>query len=139
MPRISEQLRKEIFIESLRNRVDHLYVYGESHPDEKDLIARKLDGFLEAGLLLQIFSKDQLQKVIDEEHLTIFGMSREERAKKRQQEGTSPESADWSAYDAPATERVIKKRRQPRSYASSKKDPNCELSTRRRLSEGTAR
>ena len=134
MPRISEQLRKEIFIESLRKRVGHLYVYGESHPDEKDLIAHKLDGFLEAGLLLQIFSKDQLQRIIDEEHVTIFGMSREERAKRRQQEGTSPESADWSAYDAPASERVMKKRRQPRSYAFSKREPGCELSTRRRIS-----
>ena len=139
MPRISEQLRKEIFIESLRNRVGHLYVYGESHPDEKDLIAHKLDGFLEAGLLLQIFSKDQLQQVIDEEHVNVFGMSREERAKKMQKEGISPESVDWSAYDAPASERVMKKRSLPRSYASSKRGPNRELSTRRQLSEGTAR
>ena len=139
MARISEHLKKELYLESMRKRVRRLYVYGESHPDEKDLIAHKLDGFLEAGLLLQIFSKDQLQKVIDDEHVTIFGMSREERVKKRQEEGTSTESPDWSAYDAPATERVMKKRRQPRSYASSKKAPNCELSTRRRLSKGTAR
>ena len=110
MARLSEQLKKELYLESIRKRARHLYVYGESHPDEKDLIAHKLDGFLEAGLLLQIFNKDQLQQVIDEEHVTIFGMSRKERVKKRQQEGISPASADWSAYDAPATERVMQKR-----------------------------
>ena len=121
MARISEHLKKELYLESMRKRVRHLYVYGESHPAEKDLIAHKLDGFLEAALLLQILSKDQLQQVIDEEHVAIFGMSREERARKRQEEGTSPELADWSAYESPATDRMSAKTRRARRYGAKTK------------------
>ena len=39
MPRLSDQLKKELYLESLRKRVRHLFVYGESHPSEKELIA----------------------------------------------------------------------------------------------------
>ena len=105
MPRLSETLRKELYLESLRKRVRYLYTYGESHPSEKPLIAAKLDGFLEAAGLIQILHKDDLQQIIDEEHLAIFGVSRQERLRLKQEEG-SYTSLDWSAYDTPALQRA---------------------------------
>ena len=127
MPRLSEQLKKELYLESLRKRVRHLYIYGESHPAEKDLIAAKLDGFVEAALLLQICGKGVLQKLIDEEHFTIFGISRDERDRRKLQLDGS-EDADWSAYDAPAAERIAK-RRAPRAYYASEARRSNEVQT----------
>ena len=49
MALISESIRKEIFVESLKKRVTKLYTYGESHPSEKSALTANLDGFLEAG------------------------------------------------------------------------------------------
>ena len=117
MPRISEQLRKDLFLESLRKRVRHLYIFGESHPAERELIAAKLDGFLEAALMLRICTKDEAQRLIDDEHLAIFEMSRVERAEVRAQMGLE-DLPDWTPYEAPATERVTQKRRRARRYSS---------------------
>ena len=125
MPRLSEQLRKELYLESLKKRVRYLYIYGESHPSERELIAAKLDGFLEAGGLLQICGTDVLQKLIDDEHLSIFGMSRQERALRKEEMGPS-DDADWSVYDAPSSERVAK-RRKTRSYSTARKEKSYQV------------
>ena len=125
MPRLSEQLKKELYLESFRKRIRHLYIYGESHPAEKDLMAAKLDGFVEAALLLQICGKDVIQKLINEEHFTIFGMSRDERDR-RKLNADGSEDADWSAYDAPAVERIAK-RRAPRAYCAPKARRSNEI------------
>jgi hypothetical protein len=117
MPRISEQLRKDLFIESLRKRVRHFYIYGESHPSEKELIRAKLDGFLEAALLVKICSKEQMQQLIDAEHEAIFGLTRAQRSEVRSQRGVS-DTPDWTPYEAPATERMSPKERRARRYGA---------------------
>ena len=117
MPRISEQLRKDLFIESLRKRVRHFYIYGESHPSEKELIHAKLDGFLEAALLMKICPKEQIQQLIDTEHQAIFGLTRAQRSEIRSQQGLS-DTPDWTPYEAPATERMSSKGRRARRYGA---------------------
>ena len=117
MPRISEQLRKDLFFDALRKRVRHLYIYGESHPLERELIAAKLDGFLEAALMLRICSKDEAQRLIDEEHLAIFEMSRGERATLRRQQGLT-NVPDWTPYETPSAERISSKKHRARRYGA---------------------
>jgi len=139
MPRLSDQLKKELYLESLRKRVRHLFVYGESHPSEKELIAAKLNGFLEVASLIQICSRDELQKVIDEEHLSIFGLSRGERSKRLSDEGALGE-ADWSVYDTPATGRVRSISKRPRRYMtrSLKDSASAFLSNDKNRTNGQA-
>ena len=102
MPRISEDVRKHAFLDGVAKRLQNLYVYGEAHPDEKPVIEANLDGYFEAGLLVKLVTRAELQKVIDAQHLKVFGMSREERKKKRQAlEGSQEGASDWSVYDLP--------------------------------------
>jgi hypothetical protein len=115
MPRISEHVKKDLLMEALRRRIRHLYIYGESHPMERELIAAKLDGFLEAALLLRICTKDEAQRLIDEEHLAIFEMSRGERATLRRQQNLT-NVPDWTPYETPSAERMSSKKRRARSY-----------------------
>ena len=122
MPRISEKLRKDLLLESLRQRVRHLYIYGESHPAERELIVSRLDGFMEAAFLIRICSRDEAQRLIDEEHYAIFGTSRAERIALSRQHGLS-DTPDWSPYDAPATERMSLKRRRARRYGAKTRAP----------------
>ena len=52
--------------------------------------------------LSKLVSDDNVQKVIDAQHLKVFGVSREERRKKRQAlEGRQEGASDWSVYDLP--------------------------------------
>jgi len=81
-----------------------LYTYGESHPKEKDLLKAKLDGFIEAGLVLKHATKEELQLVIDKTHLEISGMTRAERAAAKDTDNTAFEP-DWSGYDVPPLQR----------------------------------
>ena len=122
MPRLSEQLRKDFFLESLRKRVRHLYIFGESHPEEKELIASKLEGFLEAGLMLRICSRDEVQRLIDQEHRDIFDLSRAERIALRRQQGLM-DVPDWTPYESPATERISSKGRRPKRYGPKTRAP----------------
>ena len=138
MARLSKELRRDIYIESLRKRLRHFYTFGESHPSEKGAISAKLDGFLEAGTLLQICSKEELQQLIDTEHLAIFGISRSERSKRREEEGLL-EDADWSGYDAPASERLARRRSRPRGYFTKKKEVRPFSPAPRPASRNTAR
>jgi len=124
MPRLSESLKKELYIESLRKRLRHLYSYGESHPKERSLIAARLDGFIEASAVLQICSKSELQSLIDEEHFAAFGMSLVQRSEVREKE-LSDDEPNWSGYDTPAFERGTMRRGQPRKYSSKGRDRKC--------------
>jgi hypothetical protein len=55
-------------------------------------------------MLIDIISKQDLQKVIDEEHMAAFGMTRSERREKLKFESKGPE-VDWDIYDIPTIHR----------------------------------
>lgn len=109
MPRISEEVRKQTFLDGVANRLQRLYVYGEAHPNEKQGIEANLDGYFEAGLLIQLVTRAELQEVIDAQHLKIFGMSREQRKKDTEALAKKERSEpDWSGYDLPPGSRQRK-------------------------------
>lgn len=107
-----------------------MYIYGESHPAEKELIIAGVEGFLEAALMLRICTKDEAQRLIDEEHLTIFEMSRGERAMLRRQQGLT-NVPDWTPYETPSAERMSSKKRRARRYgAKTKNSPKHHCDTK---------
>jgi hypothetical protein len=108
MPRISEELRKQVYVEGVVKRLEKLYRHGEAHPDEKPAIEANLDGYFEAGLLVKLVTRDEIQKVIDSEHLRIFGKTREQRKKERDAVLLEePLNVDWSGYDLPPSVRKV--------------------------------
>ena len=67
-------------------------------------LKNRLDGFIEAGLLVGLVSRDELQEIIDAEHMTAFGMTRKQR--RAESKLTTEETAvDWGVYDTPAIDR----------------------------------
>ena len=106
MPRISEDIRKQTYLEGMVKRLQKLYVYGEAHPDEKPALEANLEGFVEAGLLIRLVTRAELQEVIDAQHIKIFGMSREQRKKEKAGASDNAElERDWSGYDLPPSSR----------------------------------
>ena len=57
-------------------------------------------GFLEAGKVLSNITSEELQTIIDEEHIKAFGITREERQLKQKLTTTDVEQ-DWDKYDVP--------------------------------------
>jgi hypothetical protein len=57
-------------------------------------------GFLEAGKVLSNITSEELQTIIDEEHIKAFGITREERQLKQKLAKTDDEQ-DWDKYDVP--------------------------------------
>ena len=77
-----------------------LYAYGEAKPPARQQLWHEITGFLKAGELLGGFTTEELQAIIDEEHLKAFGITREERQLKQKLAKTDYKQ-DWDKYDAP--------------------------------------
>jgi len=67
-------------------------------------LKNRLDGFIEAGLLIGIVDNGELQDLIDTEHMNAFGMTRKQR-RADSKLGAKDTKVDWGIYDAPAINR----------------------------------
>ena len=99
-PPISPEKRKERYLEAVRDKMAKLYAYGEAKPPAREQLWHEITGFLKAGELLSDFTTEELQAIIDEEHITAFGITREERQLK-QKLATTDDEQDWDKYDVP--------------------------------------
>ena len=99
-PPISPEKRRERYLEAVRDKMAKLYAYGEAKPPARQQLWHEITGFLKAGELLGNFTTEEMQAIIDEEHITAFGITREERQLK-QKLTTTDDEQDWGKYDVP--------------------------------------
>ena len=99
-PPNSPEKRKERYLEAVRDKMAKLYAYGEAKPPTRQQLWHEITGFLKAGELLGGFMTEELQAIIDEEHIKAFGITREERQLKQKLAKTDDEQ-DWDKYDVP--------------------------------------
>ena len=118
----SKHLAKADFLRQLAKHAKALYELGDFTSDDPDRakLSAKLEGFIEAGTLIEVASRDEIQAVIDKAHLAAFGEAREarrtrileERAQQAKDASTSPcteaddTEVDWEIYDSPAINRA---------------------------------
>ena len=110
----SQHLAKADFIRQLASYAKDLYELGDftSEDPKRAQLSSKIEGFVEAGTLLEVVTPAEVQKVIDKAHYAEFGEEREarrnrileERAMKRD-ENNLDEQVDWDVYDSPAKDR----------------------------------
>ena len=114
----TEHLARADFLRELRTLSLKLYSFGDFTVDTpaRQLYESKLDGFIDAGLLLKVCSRKDMQEVIDQCHFETFGESRSDRRKRLtgvpKLDTDSAMSAEWDKFDAPAFERSKNKRRE---------------------------
>lgn len=110
----SQHLAKADFLRELQSLTKRLYDLGDftANDPERRLHEATLNGFIDAGLLLEACSRADMQEVIDQCHLEVFGESRGDRRKRLATElpSESNEGAatDWDQFDSPAFERSKK-------------------------------
>lgn len=113
------------FLRELKALTNELYSLGDftSLDPDRALLEAKLDGFIEAGLLIEVVTRDEMQQVIDDCHFSVFAESRADRRERLTSKNAAQDKAgdedselpDWESYDSPAIDRVS-------SFQSRKQD-----------------
>lgn len=104
------------FLRELKTLTNELYSLGDftSSDPGRALLEAKLDGFIQAGLLIEVVTRDEMQQVIDACHFSVFEESRSDRRERLTLENRAldsagnedPDAPDWNSYDSPAIDRV---------------------------------
>ena len=118
----SKHLAKADFLRQLGKHTTALYELGDFTSDDPDRakLSAKLEGFIEAGTLIEVATRDEIQAVIDKAHHAAFGEAREarrtrileERAQQAKDASASPcteaddTEVDWEIYDSPPSDRL---------------------------------
>lgn len=115
----SKHLAKADFLRKLASYAKQLYEAGDftcTEPERVTLSA-KMEGFVDAGVSLEVVTSSEAQSIIDKAHLEKFGEGRvarrtrilEEKAFKVEDSNAEQTTAlDWGIYDSPAKNRKNK-------------------------------
>ena len=98
------QTQKSKFIAGIKELLQLFYGTKDLNSAYRTKLESKIDGFIAAGILIGLISKPELQTIIDTEHMSAFGMTRNERREKLkfQSKGVA---IDWDIYDIPTIHR----------------------------------
>ena len=98
---------KRVFLSKLQSLAENLYSRGDStsHDDSWAKLRNYLWGFAEAGKTLRLVESNEIQSVIDEAHLKVFGEGRLERIERLKPISENNSEIDWDAFDSPTYER----------------------------------
>ena len=70
------QTQKSKYIAGIKELLQLFYGTKDLNSAYRKKLESKVDGFIAAGMLIDIISKQDLQKVIDEEHMAAFSVER---------------------------------------------------------------
>ena len=110
----SKHLAKADFLRQLASYAKELYELGDftSEDPKRALLSSKIEGFVDAGTLIEVVTPAEVQKVIDNVHFAEFGEEREARRNRileeraaQKNERDLDEEVDWDVYDSPAKDR----------------------------------
>ena len=98
------QTQKSKYIVGIKELLQLFYGTKDLNSAYRKKLESKVDGFIAAGILIGLISKPELQTIIDTEHMSAFGMTRNERREKLkfQSKGVA---VDWDIYDIPTIHR----------------------------------
>ena len=98
------QTQKSKYIAGIKELLQLFYGTKDLNSTYRKKLEFKIDGFIAAGILIDLISKPELQTIIDREHMNAFGMTRDERREKLkfQSKGVA---VDWEIYDIPTIHR----------------------------------
>ena len=101
---LNDQYKSIRFKQSVRELVREYYGAEDDESEHTKKLKYKIEGFFEAGLLVDAATKEDIQLIVDEEHMAAFGMTRLQR---RAQKSANKylDTIDWSIYDEPSIAR----------------------------------
>ena len=101
---LNNHYQKIKYLDATRDLLRELYSIEDNNSDNYERTRNKLDGFIQAGVVIGIADRKELQDIIDKEHLDIFGITRKQRRAELKLEKRESE-IDWDIYDTPTIHR----------------------------------
>ena len=98
------QTQKSKYIAGIKELLQLFYGTKDLNSAYRKKLESKVDGFIAAGILIGLISKPELQTIIDTEHMSAFGMTRDERREKLKFQSKGA-AIDWDIYDIPTIHR----------------------------------
>jgi len=97
-------VQKQNFLDEVEVRLTRLFSAsrdGYKLPDEE---RHRLEGFMQAGIFIQLVTRAEMSQLMDSVHVTIFGKTMSVR--KAENTASWPDTViDYSAYEQPVFER----------------------------------
>ena len=101
---LNNHYQKIKYLDATRDLLRELYSIEDCHSEAYERIRNKLDGFIQAGVVIGIADRKELQEIIDKEHMDIFGITRKQRHAELKLDKKTTE-IDWGIYDTPTIHR----------------------------------
>lgn len=101
---LNDQYKNIKFKQAVRELVREYYSAEDDESEYTKKLKYKIEGFFEAGLVVDAATKEDIQLIVDEEHMAAFGMTRLER-RTRKSANMNLDTIDWSIYDEPSISR----------------------------------
>lgn len=99
-------MNKELYIqECYRQLIAHFELVKKKKVDEA--MKHRVQGFINAGEFLGLFTRDEAIKVIDDAHFKIFGITKEQRKAHKENVKSAIKNYDDNFFNIPAIERRV--------------------------------
>ena len=95
--------KKKLFLDVVEKQLLQLYINQKELGRQDDDAKHHIEGFMHAGLIMDLISNDELSKIMERIYYDVFGMTPIER--KLQKEKGEEVEIDWSLYDIPPSKR----------------------------------
>ena len=97
---LNDQYKTIKFKQSIRELLREYYSAKDDKSEHTKKLKLKIEGFFEARLLVDTATKEDVQLIVDEEHIAAFAMSRKERRTMKKLT-PNPITKDKSSFDGP--------------------------------------
>ena len=101
---LNNHYQKIKYLNATKELLRQLYSIEDNNSDSYERTKNKLDGFIQAGIVIGITDKKELQDIFDKEHMDAFGISIKQRRAELKLEKKESE-IDWDIYDTPTIHR----------------------------------
>ena len=93
------------YLTRLSELLQQIYSSRPSSNTKTSNAHERLSGFIEAALISRVLSSQDIQAVVDQEHIGSYGLSVEERGRIQQQILAACEDHEWSPFEEPTFRR----------------------------------
>ena len=101
---LNTQRQKTKYTDVVRFMLSKYYGYGDLKSPKSKQLNDEIGGFFKAGVLLEIVTNEELQQLVDEEHLLAFGKTIKQR-RIEEKTGVKSTERNWDIYDSPSINR----------------------------------
>ncbi len=97
-------MNKEKFLSEVTNRLSRQFHASKEGYRIADSERHRLEGFIQAGIFLQIATLPEIKVIMEDIHLSIFGVTIEQRNKEKSAQWNDG-ARDYEQYEIPTFQR----------------------------------